>query len=449
MKRPALLLPVALFLALAVPAQTGDRPVTFALTGDSIITQKVSVFSEPDYLRLIETIRAADVAYTNLEMLFHDYEPYPSAESGGTYMRADPSLLKDILWAGFDMVSLANNHAVDYGIEGLRISRDWVKKSGLTFAGVGDNLPLARAPGYLDSAAGRVALISCASTYPSFGLAGPDRPDVHGRPGLNPLRFRSVYKLDAEGMAALSTVQSKLAGGRGRGGAANSITFQGNRFELADKPGTETIPNDQDLAEITSSVRSAKRQADWVVVTVHSHESAGGRDFPAQFFVTFAHAVVDAGADMVIGTGPHILKGIEIYKGRPVFYSLGDFIFQNETVLYLPGENYLQQRLGVDATPAEFNDSRSANDTRSFPADAQIWLSVVALPAFRGGKLEKIELLPITLGQKKPRTQRGRPLPATGEEAQQIIKRVTDLSAPYGTKVLFQNGRGLILPGNQ
>jgi poly-gamma-glutamate synthesis protein (capsule biosynthesis protein) len=294
-----------------------------------------------------------------------------------------------------------------------------------------------------------VALISCASTFPAFGLAGPDRPDVHGRPGLNPLRFRTTYKLDAEGMDALRTVQSKLSGGRGAKsgtGAASAITFQGNRFEFADQPGTSTTPNDQDLTEISASVRSAKKQADWVVVSVHSHESAGGRDNPAQFFVTFARAVVDAGADMVIGTGPHILKGIEIYKGRPIFYSLGDFIFQNETVQYLPGENYAQQRLGIDATPAEFNDSRSANDTRSFPADAQIWLSVVAFPIFRGGKLEKIELLPITLGQKKPRPQRGRPIPATGEEAQQIIKRVTDLSAAFGTKVVFQNGKGVILP---
>jgi poly-gamma-glutamate synthesis protein (capsule biosynthesis protein) len=395
---------------------------------------------------MIETIRTADVAYTNLEMLFHDYEPYPSAESGGTYMRAEPSLLKDVLWAGFDMVSLANNHAVDYGIEGLRINRDWVKKSGLTFAGTGDNLSLARSPGYLDSGVGRVALISCASTYPSFGLAGSDRPDVHGRPGLNPLRFNTVYKLDEEGMAALRTVQSKLSGGRG-GGAANAISFQGNRFELADKPGLVTTPNEQDLAELTASVRSARRQADWVVVAVHCHEyPSGSQERPPQFLETFARAAVDAGADMIVGTGPHMLKGVETYKGRLIFYSLGDFIFQNETVEFLPAENYLQYHLGADATPADFNDRRSNNDTRSYPADARIWRSVIALPEFRAGKLEKVELLPITLGQKKPRPQRGRPLLASGDEAQQIIQHLADLSAPYGTKIVFQDGKGIILP---
>jgi poly-gamma-glutamate synthesis protein (capsule biosynthesis protein) len=447
MKRSALVFASTLLLSLTLFGQSPDKPVMFALAGDSIITQRISVFSEPEFLKMIESIRAADVAYTNLEMLFHDYEAYPSAESGGTYMRAEPPLLKEILWAGFDIVSLANNHAVDYGIEGLRINRDWVKKSGLAFAGVGDNLSLARAPGYLDSGIGRVALISCASTYPSFGLAGPDRPDVHGRPGLNPLRFNTIYRLDAEGMAALRTVQGELSRGRGAGAASSVITFQGNRYELADKPSVATTPNEQDLTELTASIRAAKKQADWVLVAVHCHESASGnRERPPQFLETFAHAALDAGADMLVGTGPHVLEGVEIYRDRLIFYSLGDFIFQNETVEFLPAENYLPYKLGPGATPADFNDRRSGNDTRGFPADEKIWRSVIAFPVFQAGKLARVELLPITLGQKKARPQRGRPMPATGEEAQQIIQHLADLSAAYGTKIVFQNGKGFIVP---
>src|SRR5262245_22143293 len=154
----ALVWPVAAFLF----GQSRDRSATFALTGDSIITQRIAVHTEPEFLKLIDAVRDAEVAFTNLEMLFHDYEPYPASQSGGTYMRAEPSILKDLVWAGFDLVSLANNHAVDYGIEGLRINRRYVRESGLVSAGVGENLELARAPGYLDSRAGRVALISCA-----------------------------------------------------------------------------------------------------------------------------------------------------------------------------------------------------------------------------------------------------------------------------------------------
>ncbi len=74
-------------------AQTADR-YTFALTGDSIITRKLSVYDEPEFLSMIERIRSADVAFTNIEMLFHDYESYPMASSGGTYMRAQPELVE-------------------------------------------------------------------------------------------------------------------------------------------------------------------------------------------------------------------------------------------------------------------------------------------------------------------------------------------------------------------
>jgi len=436
-----------LVTVLALWAQTADRPVTFALTGDSLITQKLSVFDEPEFTRLIAGIRTADVAFTNLEMLFHDYEPYPSTESGGTYMRADPAILKDILWAGFDMVGMANNHTVDYGVEGLRINLRYVKESGIVHAGVGEDLALARAPGYLDSRVGRVALISCASTYPSFGMAGPARAPVRGRPGLNPLRFTTTYQLDAEGMAALRAAMAKMPGARPGGDGEKSIRFLNNRFELAEKPGVVTTVNPQDLKEITTVIRGAKKQADWVVVSVHSHESSQGvREKPSQFFEAFAHAAIDAGADMIAGSGPHILRPIEIYKGKPIFYCLGNFIFQNETLDFFPAENYFPLGLGPEATPSDFNDARYSNDTRSFPADEKIWLSVVAFPVFRGGKLDRIDLWPIALGHKKPRSQRGRPVLVEGETAQKILQQLSDMSAPYGTKLVIEDGRAVIRP---
>jgi hypothetical protein len=88
-----------------------EKVFSMALTGDSIITRKLSVFEEPEFLKMIELIRGADMAFTNLEMLFHDYEPFPMHESGGTYMRAEPALVNELVWAGFDMVSRANNPA--------------------------------------------------------------------------------------------------------------------------------------------------------------------------------------------------------------------------------------------------------------------------------------------------------------------------------------------------
>ena len=100
------LLRLALLLLAAgrrIPSRRGNPPrSSFALTGDSIITRKLSVYAEPAFLRVINLIRGADVAFTNLEMLFHDYEPYAMSASGGTYMRAEPALVKDLVWAGFE-----------------------------------------------------------------------------------------------------------------------------------------------------------------------------------------------------------------------------------------------------------------------------------------------------------------------------------------------------------
>jgi poly-gamma-glutamate synthesis protein (capsule biosynthesis protein) len=105
--------------------------VSFALTGDSIITRRLAVYAEPSFMRIINVIRSADVAFTNLEMLFHDYEPYAMSSSGGTYMRAEPALVKDLVWAGFDLVARANNHSGDYGVLGMNLTTKYVAEAGL------------------------------------------------------------------------------------------------------------------------------------------------------------------------------------------------------------------------------------------------------------------------------------------------------------------------------
>src|SRR5262249_56972666 len=100
MKRISLRWVVACALAtIAIAPMLADNSFTLALTGDSLLTMKLSVHTDPPFLKMIDLIRGADAAFTNLEMLLHDYEPYPSTESGGTYMRADPELAKELVWA--------------------------------------------------------------------------------------------------------------------------------------------------------------------------------------------------------------------------------------------------------------------------------------------------------------------------------------------------------------
>jgi poly-gamma-glutamate synthesis protein (capsule biosynthesis protein) len=118
--------------------------------------------------------------------------------------------------------------------------------------------------------------------------------------------------------------------------------------------------------------------ADMVLVSFHCHENGATRDQPPEFLETFARACIEEGADAFIGHGPHVTRGIEIYNGRPIFYSLGNFIFQNETVRWQPAHNYELVKLDHTATPADFYAARSEDDTRWFPSDPICWESIAA-----------------------------------------------------------------------
>ena len=158
----------------------------------------------------------------------------------------------------------------------------------------------------------------------------------------------------------------------------------------------------------------------------------------------FARGAIDAGASTVVGHGPHYLKGIEIYNGKPIFYGLGYFIFQNDTVLRLPADNYEPYNLDSMARVSDFNARRYNNDTTGFPANPIIWESVVAMPVYKGDKLTELKLHPITLGYAKPSGRRGRPMLADPVLGKKIIDDLIKFSAPYGTKITFQDGVGIV-----
>jgi poly-gamma-glutamate capsule biosynthesis protein CapA/YwtB (metallophosphatase superfamily) len=429
---------VGVSLVLGTLQAQAPPSLSLALTGDSIITRPIAVFQEPAFTRLIDLIRGADAAFTNLEMLFHDYEPYAMNESGGTYMRAEPALVKDLVWAGFDMVSRANNHSGDYGALGMNLTTKHVAAAGLVQAGVGQSLAEAREAKFLETPKGRIALISVASTFPDHSRAGRTRGDMPARPGLNPLRFTTTYVVTRERFDQLRQTLTDINGRPPAPG--ETLNFLGRRFMVGDAPGLRTEPLKEDLDEIAAVVRSASRMADLTLVTIHAHEGHLDRLVPAQFLVTFARAMVDAGADVFVGHGPHVLRGVEIYKGKPIMYSLGDFIFQNETLLRLPSENYEPYGLDADAHVADFNDRRYQKDTTGFPADRLIWEAVVAVPRFDGRQLRELALHPITLGFGGGRTARGRPMLAEGELGQKILADVERLSKPFGTKIGIRNG---------
>lgn len=447
----ALCLPVRLSAQVArdTAYANGRGDITMALAGDAIITRRLSVYDEPRFLGLRDLVRGATVGFVNLEMLFHDYGPnlIPAAQSGGTYMRADPRLARELVWMGFDMVSRANNHAMDFGVGGLHATNRALDAVGLVYAGTGDNLAEARAPAYLETRGGRVALISVASTFADFGRAGAQRGDMRGRPGLSPLRHTTTYDVPASALSALRGVADSLGTGPARARRrAGRLRFLGRSFRASTHYGVETAPDSTDLAQILAEVRAAKRQANWVIVSSHTHESGARRDVPPEFLVTFAHDAIDAGADVVLAEGPHILRGIEIYHGRPIFYSLANFIFENETVARQPADSYAAWGLSDDDLPADLYDRRNASPGWPFTSDSTYWQSVLAVPRFQDHRLVEIRLYPITLGYGEPRPERGRPLLATRGHARAILDRLQRLSRPYGTTIQDVDGVGVIRP---
>ena len=428
------------------------KKISIAAAGDSLITMRQSVHSEPRFLDLVELIREADVAFTNLEMLLHDFDGYPAAESGGTYTRASPAMIEELKWMGFDIVSTANNHSLDYTYGGLLTTLEVLDAAGIPHAGTGIDLADARRPTYLETPKGRVALISASSTFASFGRAGATRRDMQGRPGLNPLRFETAYTVREETLRKLKEVAAEARLGEVVQ-PEDAYYFLRNKFVVGDDVGVHTKPHEGDTRGNLEAVREAARQADWVLFTLHAHEGReGDDDRPAEFMEEFARACIDAGAHAVIGHGHHGMRGIEIRNGRPIFYSLGNFIFQNETVEKMPADFYENQKLDPYAgTPADAFDARQKAPPRPgyplhkwFTEEEKYWMSVVPAMTFEEDELTELKLYPIELGQDEPRSQRGRPMLAEPDTAEKILEKMRKLSEPYGTEITILKGTGTV-----
>lgn len=433
-----------------------------AITGDTIINRRLSVHGEERFISLVKILRDVDVGYTHLETLIHDYEGsevYPAAEAGWTWMRSPRFVIDELKWAGFDIVSHASNHCLDYSYGGLISTWKALDEAGLPYAGTGKNLGEARQPTYLETRKGRVALISMCSSFTGWARAGEVRRDVKGRPGLNPLRF--YYIVDADTMETMKQLAIKLGwwvlqSGKTwlfhPAGLHNTIY----KFVEGDEPGISTVAEEDDVDGNLRSIRDARRQADYVLVHVHNHEwdPDKGLSVPPKFIPPFARACIDAGADIFIGQGSHaLLRGIEIYKNRPILYDPGDFIAMSNTVTRLPADFYLRAGYGPEArrwgaTPADAFDARAGLPPPLNPPggyrSAPVVGSIVAVCSLaEDGGLTEMKLYPVTM-VREPRSRSGLPILADGEMAEKIIEYLGELSSPFRTKIEFKDGIGLI-----
>jgi poly-gamma-glutamate synthesis protein (capsule biosynthesis protein) len=397
-------------------------------------------------------------------MLFHDYES-SWQWSSATYTRSDPRNLEELKWMGIDAVTTANNHSFDFSEGGFLTTLEHCREVDLPQAGGGRDIDEARSPAYVDSPRGRVAVMSATSTFSEQSRAGPGRPDFRGRPGVNALRHDLVHHVERDVFDALSKANRELGyqeahetaqafGFRGQeetGDENTELKFLENKFHLGEEFGISSSPNKDDLEGIANWIRGAQKQSDWVVYGTHCHESGtdgefhgGSRLSPPEFLRDFARWTIDQGATLFAGHGPHFLRGIEIYKNRPIFYSLGNFIFQNESVLWLPDEAYRRFNLGYDQTPGDYLDTRSGGGTKAFAGDPVFWQSVVAVCNYANGTLKDIVLHPIHMGHGRPISQRGRPTLAEGSMAQQTLQWLQQVSKPFGTEITIEGDVGVI-----
>jgi len=451
-----------------VPYEAEKGNFMLALAGDTMLTRKLIPFKEEKFLRLREILRGADAAFANLEGTVHAWDEGTPGITQGTFMTTDPKLLEDLKWLGINMVSCANNHAFDYGEDGVLANLRHLDAAALAHAGTGKNLAEARAPGYLDTPNGRVGLIATTATFRPWNQAGEQRPDLRGRPGINPLGFQTRYRVDAAAFEQVKRISRELGFAKSDERARKhfysdkeipdaqsaELSLLGNRYLLGEGFSIETQANERDLQDNLRWIREARRQSDWLVVSAHCHEFGGASlltastraelEETADFVTKFAHQTIDEGADVFVGHGSHFPMGIEIYRGKPIFYSVGNFVFQNETVGFFPADAYERFDLDLKATPSDFLDARTAGGKKGHPSDPAYWENMFALCKFEAKKLMEIKIFPIDQGFGQPRPQRGRPVLAEGEMANRVIERVTHLSRRYGTNISNRDGVGMI-----
>ena len=172
--------------------------VRIIAAGDSFITRRLPEKGYEGFEELAGLIRTFDAAFVNLESTFQWHEGTPAATSGGTWAMSPPETLDDIRRFGFNLFNTANNHTGDYSQDGVLATLRHLEERQMVYAGTGRNLTDATRAAMLETPKGRVAMVGVTATFAPEAAAGTQGPDVKGRPGLNPLRFKRIHHVNAQ-----------------------------------------------------------------------------------------------------------------------------------------------------------------------------------------------------------------------------------------------------------
>jgi hypothetical protein len=259
-----------------------ERTITFLGLGDILIDREKP---ESIFQHVAEFTRSADITFANAEQMYSDIGEASPVHT----VPSDPRNIPALLYAGIDVLSLANNHAMDWGPDSLMDTITRLKNAGLPTVGVGKNISEARKPVILERKGTKVGFLA-------YGCIGPSGSEAEAnKPGIAPVRAWTIYE---------------------------QIDYQ---------PGTPpniiTVPNVKDLAAMVEDIQKLKAQADLVIISFHWGQHFLPRVIPMYCF-DVGHAAINAGADLILGGHPHILKGIEMYKGKCIFYSTCNFALE-------------------------------------------------------------------------------------------------------------------------
>ena len=420
----------------------------FVAVGDMIIQKQIAE-NFKGYEELTPFIERADARFFNLETTLNEEGECPASQfSGGTYIRTSKKVLPGIKKFGFNMTSFNNNHALDYSYEGFEKTLEAVEESGLVHAGCGRNLAEASAPRYLETENGRVALIAVNTSFTPSMIAGEQTRIIKGRPGINGLRLNARFEVREEELEFIKklahstgvNVAREISAKEGYYALAkeDEAFFGELKFVKSDRTKWVRTILEDDLERIRKSIEEAKFQADEVLVSVHSHQLDGTKkEDISEFLYEFAHFCIDNGADAIIGHGPHLLRAIEVYKDKPIFYSLGDFILQLYNVEIAPKEFYEKYSLTPDNTVYELLKKRSKDFTVGLMEDPKMYETVIPYWETENGKLTKLELLPIKLSMDGKKGEQG--LPRIAKDTS-FMQRLAEISKPYGLEMEENDG---------
>ncbi len=423
--------------------------ITVAAAGDSMITRQISPYRGME--SILDLFRIADVRFTNVETLFHRGESYAMPGTFATRMYADPSVARELKWVGFNLVALCNNHSMDYGPSGMQSTMKALHDVDIVTAGTGRDLDEAREPRYLETPNGRVALIAGTWSDHEEGWhrASNMNSGIPPRPGTNLFQVRTTYYVTKEQFKVLKELIVTLGIDPPSGmifrRTEDEISLFRHPFRVGDKVEAIKTIRRQDFEDSIKTIEDARKTADWVLVSFHTHDcDPKGAEHPSVFVREYARACIHAGADAFLCHGAHFLQGIEIHEKRPIFYSLGNFLIQDEIMDKVTFDQYEFFGLGRNAKPSDFFKARAG----MIPPGAKPysdWWNESAIPVFELGSegLKSLKLYPITMDpDEKSLVQRGRPHIDTTPKGISILERLQELSSEFNTNIEIINGIG-------